>query len=211
MTKVVVVDYQIGNLFSLARALEKSGIEPIFSDEASVIRSADRLILPGVGAFEFCARMIAERDLVDPVREFVGTGRPFLGICVGMQLLFERSQEFGSHEGFGFLQGAIECIPTGDATRKVPHIGWNRLLLPARRSDWAGTVLEPLTPEHHSVYFVHSYAAQPADERVRLADVDYNGALISAAVQNEHILGMQFHPEKSGEVGLAILKRFAGI
>lgn len=210
MTPIVhVVDYGIGNLYSVARAIERAGGEARLVSKASEIAAADRLLLPGVGAFEPCIRTLKGSGLSDAVKQFAATGRPFLGICVGMQLLFDYSLEFGRHEGLGLLAGHVAPIPPEDATgvRKVPHIGWSPLLRPAGLS-WDGTVLDGVEPGQSSAYFVHSFSCVPEEESRWLAEVDYAGYRICAAIQQDNITAFQCHPEKSGTAGLRILERF---
>lgn len=209
--RVCIVDYGIGNLFSVARAVEKAGGEAILSSDPAEVAAADRLLLPGVGAFEPCVRTLHERNLADPVRAFVATGRPFLGICVGMQLMFEHSLEFGRHAGLGLLKGHVAPIPATDEdghVRKVPHIGWAPLIPSAARPDWDGTVLDLAIPGQTSMYFVHSYSCVPTDRADLLAEADYEGFRVCAAVQRDNMTGFQSHPEKSGSAGLNIIGRF---
>jgi imidazole glycerol-phosphate synthase subunit HisH len=201
--RVVVVDYGLGNLHSVIKALRHEGAEVTLTEDPDEVRRAERLVVPGVGAFADGMAGLRKRNLIEPLREFIATGRPFLGICVGMQVLLSESEEFGHHEGLGVIDGKVELIPTVPG-RKVPHIGWNRLA-PAR--SWAGTPLEPLEPAT-MVYFVHSYTAVPARDEDRLADVDYAGHRISAAVCKDNVVGVQFHPEKSGAAGLLVLARY---
>lgn len=209
-TTVTVLDYGVGNLHSIARALRRIGARAVVTGDPDVIAGADLVILPGVGAFGHCANNLRAAGMVDPIRQFVGTGKPFLSICVGMQLLFDRSSEFGTHQGLGLIPGSVDIIPTRDGklSRKVPHIGWGTLELSASRMSWANTAMEALAPGHSAAYFVHSYSARPADPRARLADVDYEGFAICAAVQWDNICGLQFHPEMSGAVGLTVLEAF---
>lgn len=203
--KVTVIDYGIGNLHSVQKALRHEGADVTLSAEPAVVRAAERLLLPGVGAFGDGMRELKARGLVQPILDAVGQGTPFLGICLGMQLLLSESEEFGRHEGLGLIPGKVVLL-TPQAGFKVPHIGWNRLTPPPGR-DWKGSVLEDVAPGT-ATYFVHSYSAVPEQEAHRLADVDYGGFRISAAVKKGNITGCQFHPEKSGPVGLQILKRF---
>lgn len=209
---VTVVDYGVGNLLSVRRAFEHCGAEVRLTDDASAIRNADRLVLPGVGAFGDCMAELRARHLVEPVKEHAGTGRPFLGICVGMQILMDEGEEFGRHEGLGLIPGRVEAISktaTDGAPHKIPHIGWTPLELPdgAEPAFWRGSVLKPVEPGT-AAYFVHSFTAAPRDPRHRLADCRYNGRLVSAALRSGNVTGTQFHPEKSGAVGLRILHHF---
>lgn len=201
---MTVVDYGIGNLHSVLKALRHHGAEVRLTSDPRDVPCADRIVLPGVGAFADGVKGLRSRGLFEPLQAFAGTERPFLGICVGMQLLLTESEEFGRHEGLGLVPGRVVAIPrTG---LKVPQIGWNRIY-PPPGDDWGGTPLEPLQPGT-MVYFVHSYTAVPSEERDRLADSDYGGHRISAAVRRGSVWGCQFHPEKSGAAGLKILERF---
>jgi len=207
---VTVVDYGIGNLYSVGRAFEKVGASVTVTDSPALIRNAERLVLPGVGAFADGMEGLRQKQLVEPILAFHASQRPMLGICLGMQLLFEQSEEFGNHAGLGLIPGGIRAIPRRDgsgAAIRTPHIGWNTLRAPDRRQSWAHSLLGDCRPGD-SVYFVHSFTAWPSDESHRLADSEYCGQRISAVVQVGSLAGCQFHPEKSGEVGLGILRRF---
>lgn len=210
--RVSIVDYGSGNLLSVRRALEHCGADVQMATTAEQVRHTDRLILPGVGAFGDCMRGLIERDLIDPLKEVANRGTPFLGICVGMQILMGRGTEFGDHEGLGLIEGEVRHIPGEDADGnrlKAPHIGWNRLLPPrGNPDDWKNTVLEKGLPGGGQVYFVHSFEAIPTDAQHRLAVCDYGGRGISAAIQRDNVIGTQFHPEKSAAAGLALLSRF---
>lgn len=203
-----VVDYGMGNLLSVCRAIERCGATPRLPRSPSDIADAERLILPGVGAFKDGMDGLRERRLVELVRAFCASGRPFLGICLGMQMMMEASEEFGRHAGLGLIPGTVVEIPrvSNGAQRKIPHIGWNALR--PTGVPWEGTLLSGLTPGTASVYFVHSYAVKPADPSCVLADCLYDGCRIPAAVQAGPLHGCQFHPEKSGETGLAIIRNF---
>ncbi len=214
MTRSVhIVDYGIGNLLSVARAIERIGGEPRLTRDGDEIASAERLILPGVGAFEACMTTLTGYGLVEPTTAFARSGRPFLGICVGMQMLFDHSVEFGQHAGLGLLPGYIGPIPQSDrhGVRKVPHIGWGTLALPPRRTAWTGTVLDSATPGSTAAYFLHSFSALPTDDSDWLAVADYSGYPVCAAVARDNLIGCQFHPEKSGPAGLEILARFMAL
>jgi glutamine amidotransferase len=205
----VIVDYGSGNVLSVQRALEHCGGEVARAETPEQVRRAERLVLPGVGAFAACMGALEVRGLVPAIREFAASGRPFLGICVGMQILLEESEEFGRHAGIGLVPGRVARIAADGADGKphrVPHIGWAPLQPPDGRG-WAGTLLADLAPGD-AAYFVHSYAAVPADPDHRLADVDYDGRTISAAIARDNVSGTQFHPEKSGPVGLKVIARF---
>lgn len=208
--KVTVVDYGMGNLLSVCRALEQCGAEVLLTASPPAVDGAERLVLPGVGAFADGMAELSRGGFVGPIRNFARTGRPFLGICLGMQMMLDGSEEFGAHEGLGLIPGNVVAIPptgTDGKAHKIPHIGWNALLPPTPSTDWGGTILGGIAPGTE-VYFVHSFTAVPASPVHRLADCDYDGRSISAAVKSGAMYGCQFHPEKSGEAGLRILKSF---
>ena len=215
LNKVTVIDYGVGNLLSVCRAFEHNGAEVITTESPIEISNAERLVLPGVGAFADAMQGLRARNLVEPIRHFAKTGKPFMGICLGMQMMLDESEEFGQHEGLGLIPGKVKQISGIDimgAPHKVPHIGWNQLNLPKgyEVSRWRNTILETL-PEGSSVYFVHSFTAVPTNTMHRLADVFYGGHVLSAVVQKGNLYGCQFHPEKSGPIGLKILKNFLSV
>ena len=199
---IAIIDYGVGNLFSLTSSFAAIGAEAVATSDPDIIRAADRLILPGVGAFEDAAKKLYESGMAALVTEEAKKGKPIMGICLGMQLLFEKSYEYGEHRGLGLLSGAVrpiaDVIP---ADYKIPHIGWNALTL--TRPD--SPILRYLKDGDH-VYFVHSYYATDCADSV-IATAEY-GAPLTAAVQKDNIFGCQFHPEKSGKVGLDILRAF---
>ena len=199
---IAIIDYGVGNLFSLSSSFAFIGQNAVVTGDPDVIRSADRLILPGVGAFEDAAKKLRESGLDRVILDEAATGKPLLGICLGMQLLLEKSFEYGEHEGLGLIRGAVrpirDVIPND---LKVPHIGWNSLSFGTEKH-----ALFRYLKEGDYVYFVHSYYATECEESV-IASTDY-GAPLTAAVANGNVMGMQFHPEKSGEVGLLILRAF---
>jgi imidazole glycerol-phosphate synthase subunit HisH len=206
--RVTVADYGIGNLLSVRRALEHCGAQVEVSSEPRAVERAERLVVPGVGAFRDCMAAIEQHGLIDPLRRVAASGRPFLGICVGMQIMFETGEEHGEHAGLGLLPGRIVAIPTA-AERKIPHIGWSVLESPGR--EWHGTILEGTIPAATTVYFVHSYHAQAAAQADALAVSDYSGYKVTAAVSRGNLHGCQFHPEKSGKAGLGIISRFLAL
>lgn len=208
--EVVVVDYGIGNLFSVRRALEHCGAKVNLSSDPEVIARAARVLLPGVGAFGDGMAELCRRGLDEAVCEVAGRGAPLLGICLGMQMLLDESDEFGRTLGLGLIPGRVVPIPavnTEGRAHKIPHIGWNELVLPPGRENWEGTPLADLVPGT-AVYFVHSFMAQPDDPAHRVADCRYGGHAVSAAIGRDNVFGCQFHPEKSGELGLKVLRRF---
>lgn len=208
--EVAVIDYGMGNLLSVRRGLEYCGASVTVSSDPETIISAPRVVLPGVGAFADGMAELHRRGLDTIVREVAARGIPLLGICLGMQMLLDESEEFGISRGLGLIPGRVVPVPamTADgAPQKIPHIGWNDLVLPRGRSTWADTLLKNIEPGD-AVYFVHSYMASPIDERHRIADCLYGGLSVSAAIGRDNIVGCQFHPEKSGSIGLAVLKSF---
>jgi imidazole glycerol-phosphate synthase subunit HisH len=207
--KVAIVDYDSGNILSVARALAACGADPVLIQTAADIRAADRVVLPGVGAFADGMRNLGQRGLLEALLEFGNSGKPMLGICLGMQMLLSRSYEFGDHQGLDLIPGEVVAIPsTGEDGRrhKIPHIGWASLEV-SPGADWRYSILDPVRPGA-SVYLVHSFTARPKNPTHRLADCHYNGRLISAAIRSGNVFGCQFHPEKSGAVGLSILTEF---
>lgn len=211
-SQVVVVDYGMGNVLSVCRAIERCGGTTRLSATPAEITTADRLVLPGVGAFGDCMKALIGLDLIEPVRRFIDTGRPFLGICVGMQILHDFGEEFEGAPGLGIIPGRVAQISTARADgnlRKIPHIGWTSVTPPpdASTDPWSRTIFAA-TPPGTPLYFVHSFSASPADPAHRLAVADYQGFPVTAAVHRDNITGTQFHPEKSGPAGLALLERF---
>ena len=209
---IVVMDYGVGNLLRVTRALEHCGATARISSDPAVILSAERLVLPGVGAFESCMTSLRESGLHDPLLEFIGSERPLFGICVGMQMLLEVGEEFGLHKGLGVIKGRVQKIPATDisgAKLKIPHTGWNGLQprAGAGSDSWGGTVLQDIAPGD-ATYFVHSFAAVPSEPSDCLAITLYGGHPITAAIGRRNVAGTQFHPEKSGLVGLRILRCF---
>ena len=197
-----IIDYGVGNLFSLCSSCKAIGQEAFVSGDAAELAKADRLILPGVGAFEDAARKLRDTGMADFVRAQAAAGKPLLGICLGMQLLFERSYEYGCHEGLGLLKGQV--VPMEGKLPpelKIPHMGWNALEVKG------GKLLAGMDGQY--VYFVHSFFAENCDDS--LSAVTEYGIPITAAVEKGNVYGCQFHPEKSGNVGLNILRKFAEV
>ena len=198
---IAIVDYGVGNLFSLNSSLRCIGAESVVTADEAILRSADKILLPGVGAFEDAARKLRESGLADLLKELAGQEKPLLGICLGMQMLFEKSYEYGEHEGLGLIPGSVKPIrDVIPEDYKIPHIGWNGLHF--RKEN----PLFKYVKEGDCVYFVHSFYAADCDDSV-VATSEY-GAELTAAVARDNVYGCQFHPEKSGNVGLAILKAF---
>lgn len=200
---IAVVDYGVGNLRSVEKAIARSGAAVAVTSDAEAILAADGVVLPGVGAFGACMRNLEERGLVDTVKRAARSGKPFLGICVGMQILFEESEEFGRVEGLGLFRGRVKRFSGPEvAGLKIPQMGWNRLSIRKRTAELEGV------DEGAYVYFVHSYYVEPADPAIVAATTDY-GFPFAAAVADGAVFACQFHPEKSQAVGLSILERFA--
>ncbi|MGI6264259.1 MAG: imidazole glycerol phosphate synthase subunit HisH [Acutalibacteraceae bacterium] len=199
---IAIVDYGVGNLFSLNSSFAAIGVNAVPTADPAVIRQADRIVLPGVGAFGDAADKLRQSGLDDLLREEAGRGKPLLGICLGMQLLLEKSYEYGEHAGLGLIPGAVrpiaDVIPAG---LKIPHIGWNAL-----QWEGEGHPLFRYIQKGDHVYFVHSYYAADCQPAV-IATAEY-GAPLTAAVARDNVMGCQFHPEKSGAVGLNILRAF---
>lgn len=202
---IAIIDYGVGNIFSLCSSFGAIGAEAVLTGDKDVVHRADKLILPGVGAFGDAAKKLRDCGLWDVVLEEAAAGKPLLGICLGMQLLFEESHEYGIHKGLGLIPGKVVPIaPEVPVGTKIPHIGWNALHFPKDK---------PISPlfdglkEGDHVYFVHSYYATDCAENT-IATTEYYAEL-TAAVAKGNVYGTQFHPEKSGEVGLRILKNFA--
>lgn len=204
---VTVVDYGLGNLFSVARALESQGARVRIESDPDAVRSADRLVLPGVGAFGDGMAGLAARGLVEPIREFARTGRPLFGICLGTQLLMDEGREFGTHPGLGLVPGSVGPFDeqSGDRAEKIPHVGWNAIR-PTTANRWQGTILAD-TPPATPMYFTHSFVIRPEREEDIVAVADYAGSKVCAVLRHDNVSGSQFHPEKSGSAGLALLRR----
>ena len=199
---IAIVDYGVGNLFSLRSSFESIGAQIVVTSDPDVLRAADRIVLPGVGAFGDAAKKLRDSGLADVVVAEAKAGKPLLGICLGMQLLFDKSLEYGEHEGLGLIPGEVrpiaEVIP---AELKIPHIGWNALHFNGKENP-----LFRYIKEGDFVYFVHSFYGAKCDASV-IATAEY-GAELTAAVARDNVYGCQFHPEKSGEIGLKILRAF---
>lgn len=200
---IAIIDYGVGNLFSLCSSLQSIGAEAVVTPDPAVIRAADRIILPGVGAFADAAEKLRATGLDQVLLEEAARGKKIMGICLGMQMLFEESHEYGIHKGLGLIPGRV--VPMAGyipEELKVPHIGWNPLILKGEEKH----PLLKYVEEGDCVYFVHSYFATDCQESV-IATAEY-GRELTAAVAKDNVMGCQFHPEKSGSVGLAILKAF---
>jgi len=196
---IAIVDYDMGNLRSVQKAFERVGAPAIITRDAGLIASASRLVLPGVGAFGLCMERLRGYGLVDPIKEFIAGGKPFLGICLGLQLLFEESEEFGRQEGLGILKGRVKRFAVPGL--KVPHMGWNNVNILRTSRLFDGI------PDGTHFYFVHSYYVELAEE-VATGQTEY-GAAFPSAIQKGNVFATQFHPEKSQSAGLKMLENFA--
>jgi glutamine amidotransferase len=208
--KVTIIDYGVGNILSVTRALEKFGAEVSIATSSDGIRKSNRIVLPGVGAFPNAMKSLSNLNMVEPLEELTKSGTPLLGICLGMQLLFEESSEQIPTSGLGLIPGIVERIQNENKLEKdvkVPHIGWSKLLKPREEKVWGKTILQNIKNQEF-VYFVHSYGCSPRDSDDILAVTKYLDLEITAVVQRENVMGCQFHPEKSGETGLKILESF---
>lgn len=208
-TMIAIIDYGMGNLRSVQKAFETVGHQAVVTRSAQTIRDASHVVLPGVGAFADCMRNLEQYDLVQPVQQAIQSGKPFLGICLGLQLLFTESDEFGTHKGLGIVPGRVRRfpVPSGQpdanaaSALKVPHMGWNGLAIAQPAPPLAG--IPPGTP----VYFVHSYYVVPDDASIAATTTEYGGTFVSS-IWRDNIFACQFHPEKSQAAGLQMVKNF---
>ena len=199
---IAIIDYGVGNLFSVEKALLQFGVKVAVTSDPGVIRQANKLVLPGVGAFGDCMKNLEASGLIPTIREMIDAGYPLLGICVGLQILFEGSEESPEAHGLGIFKGMVRKIQAPEL--KIPHMGWNSLTV--REPQQKINLFQGLA-EHPYVYFVHSYHAVPAEPEIITATTEY-GETLTAAVAKGNVQATQFHPEKSGDVGLRILKNF---
>ena len=208
-----MVDYGMGNLLSVRRGLEHCGAKVIVTSDPDIILSAPKVVLPGVGAFANGMAQLRSLGLDTVVREVATQGRFLLGICLGMQMLLDESEEFGTTEGLGIISGSVVSIPSASTNgffQKIPHIGWNSLVLSKGIESWEGGLLEEVIPGE-AVYFVHSFMAVPSNPNHRIANCLYGGIAVPATIGRDNIYGCQFHPEKSGEAGLKVLRKFLSL
>lgn len=205
--KIVIVDYGLGNLYSLLKALKCFADNVVITDNPNTIIKADAVVIPGVGAFAVGMQGLKERGLIEPIRDFAASGKPMLGICLGAQLMLSKGYEFGEYEGLDIISGVVKIFPESVSGReKIPHIGWNEIY-PTKESGWNNTIFSNVKNKA-SVYFVHSYIMAPDNIDDISVLVEYGGFEFCAATKKGNIYGTQFHPEKSGEVGLKIIKSF---
>lgn len=204
---IAIVDYGLSNLFSIAKALRRFAANTVITDELSVIESADAVVLPGVGSFEEGMKGLQTRGLVSGLKTFAASGKPFLGICLGAQLLLSRGQEFGTFDGLEIIAGDVVKFPELK-NAKVPHMGWNAIT--PGSGSWAGTILDGISPGA-TMYFVHSYILQPEGPENVFAVTEHGGMEFCSVVRKNNIYGCQFHPEKSGAEGLRLINNFINL
>jgi glutamine amidotransferase len=205
MSSIVIIDYGMGNLRSVQKAFEQVGCQAVVTADPTMVARAEKLVLPGVGAFRDCMRNLTEGGFVAPIRAHIATGKPFLGICLGLQLLFAESEEFGRHPGLGIIPGKVVRFPdgaqAGGEVLKVPHMGWNQIRIRRPAPLYHGV------PDGTFVYFVHSYYVVPDDPAVIATETGY-GQSFCSSIWRDNVMATQFHPEKSQAVGLQMLKNF---
>lgn len=210
MTTIAIIDYEVGNIRSISSAFEKVGVEPKLTRNYQEILDSDGIVLPGVGAYSHGMERLKEHALDSTIKDFAATGKPILGICLGMQLLLSESDEFGHTEGLGLIPGSVKQLKLLNAQeQKLPHVSWNELQ-PPNVNSWGGTILEGIAPEE-DMYFVHSFMAVPKNTSHVLSLTNYSDSQFCSSVKNGNIYGCQFHPEKSAEEGLKIITNFIRI
>lgn len=211
---VAIVDYDLGNLFSVGQSCHHAGLDVMVTSSREVIASADAVILPGVGAFRDAMAALARLDLVGPLKDVAASGRPLMGVCLGMQLLMDESTEFGHHRGLGVVPGVVESLAEAmtEPRPKIPHVGWNQMFRMPRESGdaWAETLLAGL-PDGVYMYFVHSYFVRPAQQEHAIALTQYGDLRFCSALQWNNVFGCQGHPERSGPLGLTVYQNFAAV
>ncbi len=212
MSKVVIIDYQLGNMFSVLNACLHIGMDVEISADTNKIMGADAVILPGVGAFGDAMQNLKKLDLINPIKDFVATNKPFLGVCLGLQLLFEESEEFGANKGLGLVKGVVKKFPNhfGDNNNiKVPQISWNTIAKPnnVNFDFWKNTPLSDI-PEHSFMYFVHSFFVEPSEKQDIATETTYENIKYCSAIKKNNIFATQFHPEKSAKLGLQLYKNW---
>jgi len=201
MSVIAVIDYDMGNLHSVCKGLEKAGVKPQVTDSATVIKNADAVVLPGVGSFDPAMQHLRSRNLVEPIQDIIASGIPFLGTCLGLQILFESSEE-GQEKGLGIFPGTVRRFHS-EPGLTIPHIGWNQLSFTQPNLPlWKTIGSQPW------VYFVHSYYVDPTDSNLTAATIQHGSQIITAAIAKDNVMAVQFHPEKSSNAGLKMLDNF---
>ena len=205
---IAIIDYGMGNLRSVQKGFEKVGYDTIVTSNSEDILSADGVVLPGVGAFKDCMNNLREGKLIDPIHKIIEEGKPFLGICLGLQLLFTESEEFGIHKGLGIIKGRVVKFSFSTQGLKIPHMGWNSIKKSGQKNQFS-PMFEGI-PDNSYFYFVHSYYVVPEDDNIVASKTDYGIDFVSS-ISKDNIFACQFHPEKSQEMGLRLLKNFGDI
>ncbi|MGB8687650.1 MAG: imidazole glycerol phosphate synthase subunit HisH [Microcoleus sp.] len=203
MSVIAVVDYDMGNLHSVCKGLENVGAVPKITDSPAIIEQADAVVLPGVGSFDPAMQHLRSRNLIEPIKSAIASGKPFLGICLGLQILFESSEE-GTEPGLGIIQGTVRRFRS-EPGLTIPHMGWNQLEFTQDLALWQNLPAQPW------VYFVHSYYVDPVDTQVRSAMVTHGSQNVTAAIAKDNLMAVQFHPEKSSSTGLQMLSNFVSM
>ena len=205
MNKVAIIDFESGNLFSVFHACKLLGLDPVITHDETEVLTADGVILPGVGAFADAMQHLEKSGMTQAITTYIETGKPFLGICLGLQLLLDESEEFGETKGLGLIRGKVRKFQF-ESNVKIPHVGWSKLQKAGQ--SWSKTLFSQLHDGDY-MYFVHSFYADPFDKEDIIASAEYEGKTFCAAIRKNNIFATQFHPEKSGTCGLKILESFA--
>jgi len=207
--KIVIIDYDVGNVRSMINAFKKIGVNPILSNKEDEIMSADGIILPGVGAFAHGMDKLNQYNLIKIIKEYTNTNKPLLGICLGMQMLLDESEEFQNTKGLGLISGKVIKLPVQNSSyEKLPHVSWNEIK--KQNINWNDTILDKVE-QQSDMYFVHSFIANPTNQNEILSTTEYSDYKFCSSVKKGNIYGCQFHPEKSGEKGLKIIENFIKI
>ena len=205
--RITIIDYQLSNIFSVKHAFEKLGCQVTISSDSGEVESAQALVLPGVGAFGAAMNNLEKLDLISPILDYISAGKPFFGVCLGMQLLFEESEEFGSRKGLGLISGRIVKFKQDSNTLKVPQVGWKQIHKGTSIHSFVGTSFENVKPGSY-MYFVHSYYADPSNSRDILSLSNFGDRKYCSSISKSNIVATQFHPERSGQLGLGIYKKW---
>ena len=204
--RIVIIDYQMNNLYSVKNALEMLGFNVELTHDKKKLVTADAAILPGVGAFNEAMSSINSLDLISPIKDFIDSGKPFMGICLGLQLLLTESEEFGVSKGLGVIDGVVEHFSKPLPTSIIPHVGWNQITIPASKKTFTNSNF-PVS-DNSFMYFVHSYYVKPSDPDVVCTQTKYEDLFFCSSILKNNIFACQFHPEKSGTDGLEVLKKY---
>ena len=200
---IAIIDYKMSNLFSIKNALDSLGIKNIITSDSETILSSNGAILPGVGSYPESMQQLQKLQLIDTIKRFIDTGKPFMGICLGLQLLFTRSDEFGKNEGLGIINGSVQSFKSYIKEKPIPHVGWNKIQI--KESNQSS---KSIIDNENYFYFVHSYFVKPKNKNLILTETNYENFNFCSSIINDNIFACQFHPEKSGKNGLNVLKNF---